>query len=76
MTDSIIELRLKAIESAIMVLSGAIAANDGPVSKDLHNQIKKLRQSLAEANTPEEEALTYQTIRLIDPLNCDPWDPF
>jgi len=77
MNNELIDLRLSAIEKAIKTLSGALGANEGPVSEDLQNQINILREQLGESGlTPKEEAVTYQTIRLLDPLQCDPWEPF
>lgn len=77
MNKELIDLRLSAIEKAIKTLSGALGDNEGPVSEDLQNQINILREQLGESGlTPAEEAVTYQTIRLLDPLNCDPWEPF
>lgn len=77
MNNDIIELRLTAIEAAIKTISAAICANEGPLSDDLHNQIQLLRDQLSSPeNTVKQEAITYQTIKLLDSLNCDPWDPF
>jgi len=77
MDNVLIKLRLSAIEKAIQTLSGVIGANSGPISEDLQNQINILRKQLGESGlTPQEEAETYQTIRLLDPLQCDPWEPF
>lgn len=77
MNNDNIELRLSAIEAAVQTISAAICANEGPVSDDLQNQIKILRNQLASSEcTVNQEAITYQTIKLLDPLNCDPWNPF
>ncbi|MFL3393915.1 hypothetical protein ACJ0NJ_01280 [Enterobacter hormaechei] len=77
MNNDITELRLTAIEAAIKTISAAICANEGPLSDDLHNQIQLLRDQLSNPeNTVKQEAITYQTIKLLDSLNCDPWDPF
>lgn len=77
MNNDIIELRLTAIEAAVKTISAAICANEGPLSDDLHNQIQLLRDQLASPeSTVKQGAITYQTIKLLDSLNCDPWDPF
>lgn len=77
MNNDIIELRLSAIEAAVKTISAAICANEGQLSDDLHNQIQLLRNKLSSPeNTVKQEAITYQTIKLLDSLNCDPWDPF
>lgn len=46
MNNEIMELRISAIEAAIKTISAAICANEGPVSEDLQNQIKILRNQL------------------------------
>lgn len=77
MNNEIMELRISAIEAAIKTISAAICANEGPVSEDLQNQIKILRHQLASpGRTVNQEAITYQVIKLLDPLHCDPWEPF
>lgn len=77
MNNDNFELRLSAIEAAVKTISAAIYANEGPISDDLQNQIKILRNQLASSGSDvKQEAVNYQTIRLLDPLNCDPWDPF
>lgn len=77
MNNDLIELRLSAIESAVKTISAAICANEGPLSDDLHNQIRLLREQLSNpGSTVKQEAVTYQTIKLLDSLNCDPWEPF
>ncbi|QGU15859.1 hypothetical protein GNG27_14715 [Leclercia sp. 119287] len=77
MNNDIVELRLSAIEAAVKTISAAICANEGPLSDDLHNQIQLLRDQLSNTgSTVKQEAITYQTIKLLDSLNCDPRDPF
>ncbi len=77
MNNDLIELRLSAIESAVKTISAAICANEGPLSDGLHNQIRLLREQLSNpVSTVKQEAITYQTIKLLDSLNCDPWEPF
>ena len=74
MNNEIMELRISAIEAAIKTISAAICANEGPVSED---QIKILNNQLSSPErTVNQEAITYQVIKLLDPLHCDPWEPF
>ncbi len=75
MNNDLIDIRLRAIEHAIGRIS--IAIQEGTSAKQYSSELKSLRQRLENENlSAENEVLIRQTIMILDPLSCDPWEPF
>ncbi|HHV6209716.1 TPA: hypothetical protein ACUL2N_004231 [Salmonella enterica] len=69
--------RLDAIELAILRLAIAITEAEGSHTKELESSIAHFRALFEKPDITEKERETYlRTIRLLDPLNSDPTEPF
>jgi hypothetical protein len=72
-----LDIRLKAIELAVVRLATSITAHGGEASKSLDWHIQYFRERLGRGDLEPQQALIYeQTLALLDPLSPKPGDEF
>lgn len=75
MDNDNLDIRLKAIEYAIGRI--AIAISEGTSPAEFTKETKILVNLLSSGSLdPTNEAVIRQTVRILDPLAGDPWEPF
>lgn len=73
----LLHARLDAIEIAISRLATSITEAGGPHADELERSIAYFRELFEKPDITDKKRETYlRTIKLLDPLNSDPTEPF
>lgn len=77
MENESLDIRLKAIESAVIRLATSITTNGGEGAESLDWHIQYFRERLGRGDLEPQKALIFeQTLALLDPLSPKPGDEF
>ncbi|CAM3404681.1 hypothetical protein BS639_23925 [Rouxiella silvae] len=78
MENENLSIRIEAIELAITRLSACIIENGNKAAADdLQGHIDNFKELLVNPKTSaRKEAVYHATLKILDPLTLDPWEPF